>query len=777
MRDQAKPTSLERLGGARPYIPLFLVLLLVGLVYGNTLNSPPVLDDRAAFINNPSVYIDGFSHQSLSRVYTGRFGRTRFIPMLTFAVDHLLGRGDIIRFHLTNIIIHLLATTALFFLVHGLAMTGTGRKHLYSFSPPLFALFVTALWALHPVQTNAVTYLVQRMASLVALFYFAALAAYLWARIAPSRPRRVMAWTFLPFAMLGAFLSKENSATLPLAILLVETIFISPNLGRRVLKGIRRHYRSILAIILLLLLPLAAAKLTSFSSGYAGRHFDMTERLFTEWRVVVFYLSLLALPLPGRLNLDHDFPVSQSLLDPSATWLSLLLLGFLILAAFRLRRAHPFISFGLFFFFLNLIIESSVVPLELVFEHRLYLPSPGFFLIIVALIDWGSRFIQAGDHRERQTIAILAMVIIGCSLAVTTSFRNHVWRDKLTLYEDIARKSPLKPRAHTNLGMELAKAERYEEALATLRQAIYLGSGQSEEYVKAANNIVTIFVSQQRFEEAVKWAEKLIKNRPPDRLNFDGFPMLMANLGISYWKLAKYRDSLEAFRIGIRVRHPRHTPLLLGGMEAMLLDAAASEEGRRQLGLGQEAESIYNEMATALLLDKDYDNARTYLNKSLTIAPGNDPALAIEKIIADETGRNQLAREMIASTMKPVVSTGLPFRLTLYAADFIKKWHIPDHLTDLLLEKAVQLEPESIHAALKLSGFKLQNGNIDDALKIIERHLQGKPSSPPLLELAGKCYFARGNNRKAAEMLSRLLEIYPGHPEWKRYSRFIRTYY
>ena len=92
-----------------------------------------------------------------------------------------------------------------------------------------------------------------------------------------------------------------------------------------------------------------------------------------------------------------------------------------------------------------------------------------------------------------------------------------------------------------------------------------------------------------------------------------------------------------------------------------------------------------------------------------------------------------------------------------------------------LLKKAVQLEPESLRAALRLARWQLQNGKVDDALKLAEDHLRDNPDFPPLLELAGKCYFVQEKKEEAAAMFNKLLEVYPGHPNWRRYENFIRN--
>lgn len=753
------------------------VLLLVGISYSNTLYSPPVIDDRAAFIDNPSVYTDNLSFASLKQVYDGQFGHTRFIPMLSFAIDHLLDQGNIVQFHLTNIMVHLLATMAVYLLVLGLTQTGIGSRCLVLLSPASFSLFVAALWSLHPVQTNAVTYLVQRMASMAAMFYFASLAGYVWARTSRSRPIQTISWGAFVLFMLCAFMSKENTATLPLAVLLIELTFISPDLGRRIIATSRRHSRLLLTLTFLLVLPLAIIKLTAIANSYGFRYFNLPERLFTELRVVVFYLSLLALPLPSRLNLGHDFPISHTFWNSPPTLLSFILLTLLVFGAIRYHHRHPLASFGILLFFLNLIIESTIIPLEIIFEHRLYLPSLGFFIALVALLDWSSRFIPVPDKKELKVIFSLLLLIICCILAIATSLRNHVWRDKLALYQDIARKSPQQPRAYSNLGMVLSGAGRHEEALIALQKAISLGKGQSEEYINAANNIVASFLIQKRYQEANDWAIKLTNDIPDTRMNYANFPLLMINLGISYRHLERFDDAFIAFMDGIKHKHPTHTILLLKSMENMLRDASTNEKGRRQLALGKEIESIYNRMSAAFLFEKDYKNAATYMAKALTIAPTNETALAIKKIWNDETGQNQRALMAISSANQPAASTSLHFKATSWLAGFFAtRYTVLDHWVEPLLKKAVQLEPESIGAALRLAQWQVQNNEVDEAVKLTEHHLATKPDLAPLLEIAAKGYFVQGKNDLAATMLERLLEVYPATRDWKRYRKFILAY-
>ncbi|MEW6219641.1 MAG: hypothetical protein AB1634_08940, partial [Thermodesulfobacteriota bacterium] len=368
----SRPFWERRLG-----LPLFGLLALVGLSYANALYSPLVLDDFHSFVEAPELYLKDFSLASFRRLAETSFGYTRAVPLALFAIDHWLAPGHVVQYHLTNILIHLLAAASLAWLLAELGRTPVGRSCWRFFPPRLVVLFAVGLWAAHPVQTNAVTYLVQRMAALAGLFYFLACACYLAMRRQERRGRRAAWLLALALAAILGLLSKENIATLPVALLLLEGLFVDPTLAQRVQRAVTWRRLAGVLVIAALLLPLAAAPWQAFTEAYALRHFTMAERLFTELRVVVLYLSLLALPLPGRMNLDHDIEVSRSLLQPPTTLAALVVLVALAASAWRLRRQMPVASFGIAWLFLNLIIESSVLPLELAFEHRLYLPSAG----------------------------------------------------------------------------------------------------------------------------------------------------------------------------------------------------------------------------------------------------------------------------------------------------------------------------------------------------------------------------------------------------------------
>ncbi|GAG84650.1 unnamed protein product, partial [marine sediment metagenome] len=241
------------------------------------------------------------------------------------------------------------------------------------------SLLAAALWAANPIQVQAVTYIVQRMASLCGMFYILGIFLYVKARcLKILTMKSVLLYTACCLSFLAAFLSKENAALLPVSLLLIEAIFFQ-DLGR---KKVRLTFWGI-AIALGAATVIGGAlifydgNLSAFVN-YEKRLFTPFERLLTQPRILLFYLTLIFYPAPHRLSLVHDIEISTSFYHPWTTLPSILVILVLIGFAIYKLRKWPILSFAVLFFFINHAIESSIIPLELIFEHRNYLP--GMFL-------------------------------------------------------------------------------------------------------------------------------------------------------------------------------------------------------------------------------------------------------------------------------------------------------------------------------------------------------------------------------------------------------------
>ena len=235
----------------------------------------------------------------------------------------------------------------------------------------------------------------------------------------------------------------------------------------------------------------------------------MAQRLLTQPRVVMHYISLLFYPTPGRLNLDYDFPLSYSLFSPVTTFIAItIIIGMLGLALLTARKYRLY-SFCILWFLGNLVIESSTIPLEIIYEHRTYLPSMMVILLIVLLLH------QAVKKRRVLIVFLTAVAIL---FSYWTYERNKVWKNDLTLWTDIQKKNPNKARANSNLGLAYLEKNRLDEAIPVLEKALYLyeqqsNQGKYEPKTSIALNLRLLglaYIRKNRPDEAIPVLEKAL---------------------------------------------------------------------------------------------------------------------------------------------------------------------------------------------------------------------------------------------------------------------------
>ena len=278
------------------------------------------------------------------------------------------------------------------------------------------------------------------------------------------------------------------------------------------------------------------AQLTAHRS--TTQWFTVTEHLLTEGRVIVHYLTLLIFPHPSRLTFDYAFPVSHGWLDPPSTlaaWLAIL--GVIGWALSRIRRA-PLMAFGVLWFFLNLAIESSLIPLDLVFEHRLYLPSMG--LALVAALA-GARL-----WRRRDAVRYLAPLVGGLAVLVWTGWtieRNRVWATEFTLWFDTAAKAPANPRALTLLGVAYTDRSEPDRAFDAFQAAIRA----NPDFHDAHGNLGSALITRGDLDGALEAFQRARALNPGDAQ--DAY-----HLGLVYQKLGRLDDARRAYDDALRLK-------------------------------------------------------------------------------------------------------------------------------------------------------------------------------------------------------------------------------
>ena len=524
--------------------PIILILLLGIFCYSNTLHNPFIFDDIPNIVERSGIHLRNLSFNELARLKQGLRGN-RPIAMLSFALNYYFGGLDPFGYHLLNLLIHL-GCAILAYLYLKTTLTLPSLQERFAAQARQIALASALLFVAHPVQTQAVTYIVQRMASLAAFFFLATCYLYSKARLARGKRRFVLFFlAFITFSL--AVGSKETAITLPLFLVLYEYYFLPQLASGRHSK--RNLYLALAAVLLpALLLGLYYTNFKPWkwmNDVYRKYPFTPGQRLLTQPRVVIFYLSLLALPLPSRLNLDHHFPLSRSLLNPPGTLPALLLILLLIGASVYLARRRPLLSFALIWFWGNLFLESSFLPIELVYEHRLYLPSLGIFLALSVLGAESLARLKTGNG-AKQGLKILIPAVIIIPLAIMTYQRNAVWSDRESLWKDAAEKSPTLPRPHYNLANVYAQRRQYDKAMPYYFKTIRL----KPDHAKAHNNLGYCYFFKKDIRRAIAESKIALKYNPK---LVDAY----FNLGIYYWNLGKLEAARRQLQKALRI-NPRY---------------------------------------------------------------------------------------------------------------------------------------------------------------------------------------------------------------------------
>jgi protein O-mannosyl-transferase len=427
---------------------LLLVLALAALVYVPGLNGPFLLDDPNNLLPVQD-WIHGVAgwQEALFGNSSGLFSRP--LSMLTFMLDAKLFGMAPFSFKLTNLLIHL-ACGALIYRLLGKLLR---RDPYLGQRAALVALAISAIWLLHPLQVSTVLYVVQRMAQLSTLFILLALLAYLAGReaLGQGRTRSGLAWLFLavPAATVIGLLCKENGALAPLLCAVLELGYFRSSEQAPRPRAIKVFF------MLGLILPVVAAGTwyawppSRLVAGYSGRTFTLGERLLSEPRVLFDYISAILLPRGPALGLyTDDFVASRGLLQPATTLLALCGLTGLIVIAFAARQRAPAVFTGIAFYLAGHVMESSVFPLELYFEHRNYLPSVGLFLALAGALKWfADRLPHAAPNTSRPRLWIFGAIALCTTLAAATAARAWVWQSWSTVVRQAVVQHPNSTRA------------------------------------------------------------------------------------------------------------------------------------------------------------------------------------------------------------------------------------------------------------------------------------------------------------------------------------------
>jgi len=502
------------------------LFIFVFLIYSNTFQSSWHFDDKPNIVNNYHLHLKDLRPKSLIQTFFTNPGNPwetgnkmyRPVACLTFALNWYFGKDNVVGYHIVNIIIHILTAFILYITILNL-FRSPKLKNKFKGSEHFIALLASVLWAINPVQTQAITYIVQRMASLAAMFYVFSIYLYIRARFADSLSTMIFFIIGCVMSFLLALGSKENAAILPLALMLIEIIFFQ-DLGIKKTRHLFLGISSAVGIVIVLtgIFFFMKGDPFFFIKGYANRPFSFAERFMTEPRIVIYYLSQIFYPMPNRLSIEHDVIISTGLLKPWTTLPAILAVFLLIGIGFSLIKKRPIISFAILFFFLNHIIESSIIPLELVFEHRNYLPSLFLFFPVSVGIKWLIDYYR-GKQFSMYIIIVSFITLLIIGFGTSTYIRNTAWATEKSLWEDAMHKAPNSTRPLTNLAWQISLgsdsgAGKYDLTLKLYEKSLSLQKSRKRSHPAILNNMAGIYLKKGNSQKAVDLIKKALDIDP-----------------------------------------------------------------------------------------------------------------------------------------------------------------------------------------------------------------------------------------------------------------------
>lgn len=526
---------------------VFLVvafLLICFAIYSNTLHSPFVFDDGPSITRNPTI-------RNIENFYGNSAGfdkyPTRFLGYFTFALNYSVGAFDPFGYHILNMAIHAGNALLVYFILLITFRTPFLKKSLTEARAREISLTAGLLFLAHPVQTEAVTFIVQRLTSLATTFFLLSIFYYINARfLFEDRPnvskRKYLSYITISFLFcVMAMKTKEISFTLPIVLVVYESFFFDGPYRTRILLLLPFLCTSLIIPLSLINVhaPIGKVLADISTSSRLQTEISRGDYFLTQLSVIVTYIRLLFFPI--NQNLDYDYPIYRSLFEPRVFFCAgflLLLVGISLWLFFRSRRTESatlrVISFGMIWFFVTLSVESSLVPIvDVIFEHRIYLPSVGAFVSFAMVASVISK-----DWARKAWIGALILIIAG--LSIGTYKRNLIWKDDLVLWSDNVKKSPAKARPHYNLGNSYFLRGMTDKAILEFRDAIQIDPGYSDAYL----NLGVAYASLGADEKAMEFLNKAIQLNPTDSESYYNIGLLYSNKGLGHLAIEQYQKAL-----------------------------------------------------------------------------------------------------------------------------------------------------------------------------------------------------------------------------------------
>ncbi len=582
---------------------MFIILAGV-LAYANSLGGPFLLDDQGAIVENFSIR----RLSSLSVVLSPPRQSSvagRPVANLTFALNYAIGGLATRGYHVVNLVIHLLAGLVLFGIVRR-TLESQRLREPYGAGATGLAAAAALLWVVHPLQTESVTYVVQRAESLMGLLYLLTLYAAIRYSQRPSAVWFVLAVVVCALGMA----TKEVMVTAPVVVLLYDRTFLSGSFR----EALWRRWRLYLGLALtwLVLAWLVAGAPRSVTAGIGVKGISPLTYATTQLGVVAHYLRLALWPHP--LCLDYAWPLVTPAREAVGAGLFIGVLAAAVLWALVRRPAIGFL--GAWFFLILAPTSSFVTIKDAAFEHRMYLPLASVVVLVVLIVDSVIRQFAAGGRLPLRvrSLAAVSLLIAATALGGATIARNRDYQSELAMWSGVTAQRPANPRGHFGLGVAYASLGQLDEAIGHYQDALALDPDDARTH----NNLAIVYARQGWKADAVKEYETALRLQPAHAEAHNNLGVLLVEQGRTDEAIAHYQAAIQSDSNWAGAHNNLGNALAKAGRLA-----EATEAYRAALRLEPDSANAHNNLAALLVQLGKSDEALAEYTEAVRLAPSS----------------------------------------------------------------------------------------------------------------------------------------------------------
>ncbi len=530
----------------KKYFPYILIAIAASIAYCNSFTVPFHLDDFGSIANNYSI------HELFLFSEMWKFYANRIVLYFTLSLNYVLLGNHLGGYHAVNLLIHISNGILLYNILMKLLSLPCFKNSQASTYRRVMSLMASLLFICHPMQVNAVTYIIQRTASLAAAFYLLSVDLYLGYRITGKSHKLVL----VILSAIAAMFTKENTITIPFMLLLTEIMFFS---GDNRLKPWRKVLAFLLIFLTLSVIPATNILFHGHSLSdpnitfKASTTMDRLKYFYTQLNVLLHYIRLLIIPVGQCFDYSNDYPISASLRD-NYSYISLAVLLFILAFAFFLAKRNRLAAFGIFWFFISISVESSFISIkDVYFEHRVYLPSAGFFMFLSGIITYERKAGKSNIYLFHHPVSVFlyaSLVLIPVYTGLTL-YRNYIYSDSIRLWSNTVKKASNSDRAHNSLATAYlndydeskGNTENLEIAEKEFKAALEIDESNGTAHC----NLSKVYLLKGMYPECISEAKRA--------LDLSRTEYACYNLGSAYAKCGRIDEALSSFLKGYGYNH------------------------------------------------------------------------------------------------------------------------------------------------------------------------------------------------------------------------------